>query len=108
MFRDIAKVFNSVSVKGLELALQRIVVPQSIIKLIINLFQGRKAQILTSFGLTPSFEAVDQGDSLSLVLWRIYYDPLLNAITKRHQTNHKEFGQLLLQHDGYSNQCLKV
>ncbi|EXX58874.1 hypothetical protein RirG_193860 [Rhizophagus irregularis DAOM 197198w] len=73
MFRDIAK--------GLELALQRIVVPQR-----------RKAQILTSFGLTPSFEAVDQGDSLSLVLWRIYYDPLLNAITKRHQTNHKEFG----------------
>ncbi|PKY47912.1 hypothetical protein RhiirA4_463314 [Rhizophagus irregularis] len=96
MFQDIAKVFNSVSVKGLELALQRIVVPQSIIKLIINLFQGRKAQILTSFGLTPSFEAVDQGDSLSLVLWRIYYDPLLNAITKRPRQIIKNLGMKLV------------
>lgn len=64
MFQDIAKAFDSISIKGLELALQRITVPPRIIRLIDNLFQGRS-------------------DSLSPILWRIYYDPLHHAITKR-------------------------
>lgn len=63
MFQDIAKAFDSISIKGLELALQRIAVPPPIVRLIDNLFQGRS-------------------DSLSPILWRIYYDPL-HAITKR-------------------------
>ncbi|CAB4433890.1 unnamed protein product [Rhizophagus irregularis] len=65
---------------------------QTVMDYVSGYSKGRKAQILTSFGLTPSFEAVDQGDSLSLVLWRIYYDPLLNAITKRPRQIIKNLG----------------
>ena len=40
-------------------------------------------QIITDFGLSPSFQVqdgIDQGDALSPLLWWIFYDPLLVAI----------------------------
>ncbi|GBB93797.1 hypothetical protein RclHR1_22300004 [Rhizophagus clarus] len=52
--------------------------------------------IATAFGLSPSFQAedgIDQGDSLSPLLWRIYYDPLLTAITA-------------LPNKGYNMECV--
>ncbi|CAG8710035.1 13806_t:CDS:2, partial [Rhizophagus irregularis] len=60
---------------GLKIALQRLSLPNRLIDLVIRIFTNRNAQILTAFGPTPSFIAgdrVDQGDSLSPLIWRIF------------------------------------
>lgn len=83
--QDISKAFDSINMHGLELALKRINLPTNIITLLINIFQDRELQILTHFGTTTSFKAddgIDQGDSISPLMWRIYYDPLIKAITE--------------------------
>ncbi|CAB5212613.1 unnamed protein product [Rhizophagus irregularis] len=80
MFQDISKAFDSISITGLDLALRRLALPDRLVDLVIEIFNGRNARILIAFGPTRSFNAgdgVDQGDSLSSLLWRIYYDPLI-------------------------------
>ena len=45
-------------------------------------------QVITAFGLSPSLNAadrIDQSDSIFLLLWRIFYDPLLCALQQDHQ-----------------------
>src|SRR5579862_1351691 len=77
------KAYDSVSLQSLRIALQRIDLPALLVKWIINLFRNREMQIITDYGLSPSFSAsdgIDQGDALSPLLWRIFYDPLLVAI----------------------------
>lgn len=86
MFQDISKAFDSISMTGLKIALQRLSLPNRLIDLVIRIFTNRNAQILTAFGPTPSFiagDGVDQGDSLSPLIWRFYYDPLIKALTTR-------------------------
>src|SRR5260363_469653 len=80
LFQDIKKVFDSVSLIMLKLSLERIKVPSTIIRFIINIFENRKVKVITHFGLTKDFIAVDrieQGEVLSPLIWRIFYDPLL-------------------------------
>jgi len=81
--QDMKKAYDSVSLQSLMIALQRIDLPASLVKWIINLFKNREMQIITDYGLSPLFSAsdgIDQGDALSPLLWRIFYDPLLVAI----------------------------
>ncbi|GBC50627.2 hypothetical protein GLOIN_2v1770419 [Rhizophagus irregularis DAOM 181602=DAOM 197198] len=68
-------ILNSTYPTGLKIALQRLSLPNRLIDLVIRIFTNRNAQILTAFGPTPSFIAgdrVDQGDSLSPLIWRIF------------------------------------
>src|SRR6266498_2902987 len=49
-------------------------------------------QVITAFGLSPWLKAedgIDQGDSISPLLWRIFYDPLLSALQSDHQRGYQ-------------------
>ena len=40
-------------------------------------------QVITNLGLTPSYpvhNGIDQGETITPLLWRIYYDPLISYI----------------------------
>ena len=81
--QDMAKAFDSVGMTPLRKALERIKIPTGIRDFIINIFEGRRISIITAYGLTESFEAaagIDQGESISPLIWRIFYDPLLHRI----------------------------
>jgi hypothetical protein len=82
-FQDMAKAFDSVGLVSLEKALTRIKVPTEMTNFIIDLFQNRQIRIITSYGLSDVFtgkDGIDQGDTISPLLWRIFYDPLLSHI----------------------------
>ncbi|RHZ59961.1 hypothetical protein Glove_360g41 [Diversispora epigaea] len=77
----------------LEKALLRIKLPKVTIDLIINLFKSRKLRIITDYGLTNEITAgdgIDQGEIISPLLWRIFYDPLLCKIN-----NNKHYGYIM-------------
>ena len=65
------KVFNLVSLKMLEKALERIKLPVSTKKFLLNLFNSRRIKVITSFGLTQEFiaeDSLDQREVVSLLL----------------------------------------
>src|SRR5438105_4528280 len=65
------------------LALERIKIPTNIINFIISLFYNRQISIITCFGLTQPFtgnDGIDQSETISPLLWQIFYDPLLCRI----------------------------
>ena len=67
----------------LKLALARLHIPPDAIELIISLFTNRTNKILTHYGLTESYHikiGVDQGETISPLLWVIYMDPLLTEL----------------------------
>ncbi|CAB4397631.1 unnamed protein product [Rhizophagus irregularis] len=81
--QDMVKAFDSVRMIPLEMALKRIKCPQSLVDFIINLFKNRKLRIITVYGLPNVFQAgdsIDQGETISPLIWRIFYDPLLTQI----------------------------
>src|SRR5437016_11791621 len=83
--QDISKAFDSISIIGLTKSLERLSVPSNIIDFISSLFTNRNMNILTAYGTTNIITAgdgIDQGDSISPLLWRIFYDPLLSAVTR--------------------------
>ena len=95
LFQDTAKAFDTVNLDMLERAMARIKIPQKAITLIINLFKNRELRVITSLGLTDPFcagDGIDQGETISPLLWRIFYDPLLCKI----QDN---------QNNGYNMNC---
>jgi hypothetical protein len=78
---DMSKAYDHVNLYMLKKALLRIKLPHNIVEIIINLFTNRKNQVFTDVGLTDPYElltGIDQGESISPLLWIIYYDPLLN------------------------------
>ena len=86
LFQDIKKAFDSVSLESLEIALRRLKIPEKIIKYIINLSHERQLKIITAYGLTEEIKAgdgIDQGEVISPLLWRIFYDPLLDRIQNK-------------------------
>ena len=78
-----AKVFDSVGLTPLTKALKRIKIPSHIIKFIIDLFDRRQMRIITDYGFSEIFtgeDGINQGEMISLLLWRIFYNPLLCRI----------------------------
>ena len=68
LFQDMKKAFDSVSLKMMEKALERIKVPNLLIKFLLNLYNKRKIKVYTEYGLTKEFEAedgLDQGEVVS-------------------------------------------
>src|SRR5205807_8145769 len=54
----------------------------------MNLLSDRSNRVITNFGLTESYDVnngIDQGETITPLLWRIYYDPLINKISTSHQ-----------------------
>ena len=87
-FQDTAKAFDTVNLEMLQKAMERIKIPTKAIKFIINLFKNRVLKAITSYGLTQNIiagDGLDQGETISPLLWRIFYDPLLHKIQKNNQ-----------------------
>ncbi|GET64523.1 RNA-directed DNA polymerase from mobile element jockey-like [Rhizophagus irregularis DAOM 181602=DAOM 197198] len=83
--QDISKAFDSVDLKMLRFALDRIKLPASATKFILSLFMKRSNRIFTAHGTTPSYRVrigIDQGEVISPLLWVIYIDPLLTVLKK--------------------------
>ena len=57
LFQDMKKAFDSVSLKMLEKALERIKLPMSTKKFLLTLFNSRRIKVIMSFGLTQEFIA---------------------------------------------------
>ena len=65
--------------------MERIKIPNKAMAFIINLFKDRILKTITDYGLTQEIiagDGLDQGETISPLLWRIFYDPLLNKIQK--------------------------
>src|SRR3954453_8104100 len=78
-----AKVFDSVGLTPLRKAMERLKIPSGIISYIIDLFDNRIIRVITAQGLSDPFtgeDGIDQGETISPLLWRIFYDPLLCRI----------------------------
>ena len=80
---DIRKAFDSVSKSSLLASLNAIGILKELIQLIDTMLTGRTVRVLTKYGLTPEYNptmGVEQGDTLSPTLWRIFYNALILAI----------------------------
>src|SRR4051812_4769472 len=83
--QDISKAFDSMDINMLQLAMQRIKIPLGFIRLVINLFTNRYNSVITSYGQSIPYKTeigIDQGESLSPLLWVIYINPLLTVLNK--------------------------
>ena len=76
----------------MEKVLKRIKLPKIAISFLLNLYNERKIKVITEYGLTEEFVAgdgLDQGEVVSLLIWRIFYDPLLCTIHKEEDLGYK-------------------
>ena len=60
LLQDMKKAFDSVPLRSLELALQRVKIPKRTIKYILNLFHKRQLRIITAYGLIEEITAGDE------------------------------------------------
>src|SRR3954453_2129112 len=77
------KAFDSVGLTPLRKAMERLKIPEHTISYIIDLFDKRVIRVITAQGLSEPFvgaDGIDQGETISPLLWRIFYDPLLCRI----------------------------
>jgi ribonuclease HI len=85
-FQDMRKAFDSVSLIALTRAMERVKFPKDVITFVLNLYERREIFVITNFGNTSSFKAedgIDQGEVISPLMWRIFYDPLLSRIQEK-------------------------
>jgi hypothetical protein len=78
-----SKAYDTIHIPLLKKALKRLNIPEAMTDLIINIFTDRSNYVITNLDLTESYEVedgIDQGETIALLLWCIYYDLLLTAI----------------------------
>ena len=66
--QDISKAFDSMDVRMLQLAMERLKIPGNFIKLVLELFIGRYNTVITAYGHSNSYKmeiGIDQGETLS-------------------------------------------
>ena len=83
-----SKAYDSVNLDLLKLALERIQIPSQLCNIITNLLTNRTNRVITNLGLTEPYNinnSIDQGETITPLLWRIYYDPLINKISTFYQ-----------------------
>src|SRR4051812_44468669 len=87
--QDISKAFDSMDVRMLQLAMQRLKIPTGFIKLVTALFTDRYNTVITAYGHSAPYKTkigIDQGETLSPLLWVIYIDPLLTVLNREAST----------------------
>ena len=85
MQQDISKVFDSININMLRLAMARLRLPPRFIDLTLELFSGRYNSVITAYGSTSFYLSevgIDQGEVISPLLWTIHIDPLLTVLNK--------------------------
>ena len=88
LFQDMSKAFDKINIKCLQEACQRIGIPNTCINLITELHTSRLARIITAYGLTSPVHiksGIEQGETYSPLLWKIYYDPILTFISQKYK-----------------------
>jgi len=95
LLQDLSKAYDRVDLSILRKAMERIKLPAPDINFIIDFFTHRKNAVLTKGGLSDYYDVkigIDQGEVISLLLWCIYFDPLLCEIAqlnKGYSLHHK-------------------
>jgi len=100
------KAFDSVPLESLDWALKRVKIPQKTRKYISNLFCKQQLKIITAYGLTEEITAgdgIDQGEVISLLIWQLFYDPLLERVQED-----EELGYIVEQQDKKGMQCNNI
>jgi hypothetical protein len=85
LLQDTKKAFDSVGSSSIKAALERINIPKQIINLLMNMRRDRTADVITAGGTTDKYniqDGLDQGDPISPLLWKIFYDPLIAKVNK--------------------------
>lgn len=80
------KTFDTVNLKILEKAMRRIRLSDNIIALTVGLFKNRKMRVymkMETLGFIKGMDNIDQGEIISPLVWRIFYDPLLTIISRK-------------------------
>ena len=88
LFQDMSKAYNSVNTNLLQKSLERIQLPPQLTQIILNLLSDCSNKVITNFGLTQSYSVkngIDQGETITPLLWHIYYDPLISQISKKYK-----------------------
>src|SRR5436305_1944766 len=83
--QDISKAFDSMDTRMLRLAMNRLQIPVNFTNLVIDLFTDRHNSVITAYGSSPYYKTeigIDQGETLSPLLWVIYIDLLLTRLNK--------------------------
>ena len=58
--------------------------PQQLINILLNILSNRTNRVITNLGLTNFYSVkngIDQGETITPLFWRIYYDPLISYIS---------------------------
>ena len=82
---DIAKAYDTVSWLGLWASLDRVNLPANFVSLVKSMHIGSTSVVNTAFGLSAPFvqrRGLLQGNPLSCLLFDIFMDPILCALTK--------------------------
>src|ERR1043165_4883787 len=85
MFLGILKAFDRGERKILYKKIKRICIPTEFNILLRNSLEGRSNKILTTLGDTNNYimkNGINQGETISPLLWIIYYNPLFERIKK--------------------------
>ena len=94
-----SKAFDRINISRLQDTCKRIGIPPQSVNFITELHTQRQAQIITAFGLTSPVHirsGIEQGETYSPLLWKIYYDPILSFIYDKYQNTFLKIQTLLL------------
>ena len=83
VLQDMKKAYDSVGWEPMKVALKRIKMNQTYMSILKDLHCNRTSCIITAHGFTDPYivqDGLDQGETHSPILWRIFYDPLLCAV----------------------------
>src|SRR5260364_196905 len=78
-----SKAYDSVNLTLLEHAFTRLLLSTNIVNTLLNILTDRQNNVITNLELTQSYNVqngIDQGETITSLLWRIYYDPLISYI----------------------------
>ena len=67
LLQDIKKAFDSVSIVGLQKALNRIQIKDNLEKFLIKIYDKREVRIITKEGLSEGFQAQDRIDQEKVI-----------------------------------------
>ena len=82
--QDMSKAYDSVNFELFQKSLQRIQMPPQLVLTLTNLLFDRTNRVITNLGLTNFYSVrngIDQGETITPLFWRIYYDPLISYIS---------------------------
>src|SRR5690349_12272758 len=87
MFQDMSKAFDKINITHLQDTCKRIGISTKGVQLITELHTNRQAKIITAHSLTSPvhiLSRIEQGETYSPLLWKIYYDLILIYIYNKY------------------------